>query len=585
MRTLSIVSLAALFTTVVLGQPLPRRVELGPNRVVRESVSDRILVQHRMGLDPAAAERTFRAHKASMIAHHASLGISVLRVDPAHRDEIIRSLEASGQFNFVEPDYLAKVEMTPTDPGFAQQWHLATIQAPSAWNLTTGSSTPIALVDSGVDPTHPDLGPKLVPGWNFLAGNTTVLDTMGHGTTTAGALAAIGDNGVGIAGVTWNNPIMPLIVVDSTGYASYSSIASAISYAADHGARIVNVSIGGTTPSSTLQNAVNYAWSKGTVVFASAGNGGQNAPYYPAGCQNAVAVGATDANDSVPYWSNYGSFVALTAPGVNIYTTASGGGYTYMSGTSYSSPIAAGVAALVLAQAPSLSASALVTLLEQNSDDLGTAGYDIYYGYGRVNAYRAVNAAAVPVSLPPPVTTITAPGSGATIAGSVAVQGNVTAAAGLSQIQFLVDGNVAGTAYSSPYSFPWNTSSSANGNHTLTVRAYDTAKNTSQASVSVLVNNVVVTDTQPPTVYIQSPANGTTATGNMTITAVASDNVKVTQVSIYIDGVQYYSGSTAPYSVSVNVKKLSAGNHTITANAWDAAGNRGSSPAVTIHTK
>ena len=581
MRTIWIIALLA---GTLFGQTFSRRIDPGPGNALHQSIADRIVVQHRIGLDSNIAERTFRSHGLSAISHHAGSGMTVLRVDPGKRDQVIKHLEATGLFNFVEPDYTAQVEMVPSDPGFGSQWHLNTIQAPSAWNTTTGSTTPIAMVDSGVDSTHPDLASKIVAGWNFVSGNSTIVDTMGHGTTTAGAVGAIGDNAVGVAGVTWKNPIMPLIVVDSTGYAPYSSIANAIMYAADHGARIVNVSIGGSSASSTLQNAVNYAWNKNTVVFASSGNGGLNAPYYPAGCQNVVAVGATDSNDVLASWSNYGTFLGLTAPGVNIYTTANGGGYTYMSGTSYSSPIAAGVAALVLAQNPSLSASALVKLLESNSDDLGVTGFDQYYGYGRVNAYRAVTAAgSAPAPPQPPVTTISTPTTGSSVQGSVNVQGTVTASAGISQIQFLVDGNPAGTAYTSPYSFPWNTTTAANGTHTLIVRGYDTASNMSQTSVSVNVSNPVAADTQPPYVYIQSPVNGSKmGNGNQTITAIASDNVKVVQVAIYLDGVQYYSGSTAPYSFSVNAQKLRSGWHTLTARAWDGSGNTSTSAAVTF---
>ena len=583
MRIIPISTTGLLLTGVLLAQNVMVRRELGPRNMIHESAADRIVVQHRTGAESVATDQLFRRHGASRISHHAALGVSVLRVDPARRDDIIKSLEQSGLFNFVEPDYLAHVENTPNDPGFPSQWHLPRIQASQAWDYTAGSSSaPIAMIDSGVDPAHPDLAPKLVSGWNFLAGNSSVVDTMGHGTTTAGAAAAICNNAVGVAGVACSNPIMPLIVMDSTGYATYSAIANAITYAADHGARIVNISIGGTSASSVLQNAVNYAWNKGVVVFASSGNGGLNAPYYPAGCQNVVAVGATDSSDTWQSWSNYGSFLALTAPGLNIYTTQAGGGYTYMSGTSYSSPIAAGVAALVLAEAPSLSASALISLLEHNADDLGAAGWDQYYGYGRVNAYRAVSAAGSVSQPPPPTLAISSPASGATVSGTVTVQGSVTDSSTISQIQLLVDGNVASTVYSSPFAFSWNSNSAANGSHTLSVRSTDIANNVAQASVAVNVNNVVTPDAQPPTVSITNPKPNSRVNGSLTVSASASDNVRVTQVAIYVDGVQYYVGSTAPYSFQINAKKLSSGSHTVTAKAWDAAGNVGSATPVTF---
>jgi thermitase len=139
---------------------------------------------------------------------------------------------------------------------------------PSAWGITTGvASATIAVIDSGADSTHPDLSSKLAAGWNFVNGTSNTADDYGHGTAVAGVAAAATNNGIGIAGVSWNNMIMPLVALDSTGSASYSNIASAI-HAADHWARIINISLGGASGSSTLQNAVNYAWGKGAVIFA-----------------------------------------------------------------------------------------------------------------------------------------------------------------------------------------------------------------------------------------------------------------------------------------------------------------------------
>jgi thermitase len=546
------------------------------------AAADRLIVQHRLGADRNALARTLSVHGAVVDHSIEPLHLSVIKVDPARREEIQKRLEESGLFNFVEPDYYAQVTATPNDPGYGQEWHLAAIQAPGAWNYTVGSPTvKVAMVDSGVDGTHPDLAPNLAPGYNFVSGGANTSDTMGHGTTTAGVVAAAGNNGVGVTGVEWTSSIMPLVVVDSTGYASYSNIAEAISYAANNGARIVNVSIGGTAASSTLQSAVNYAWSLGTVVFASAGNGGANAPYYPAGCQYVVAVGATDQNNNWESWSNYGSFLSLVAPGSNIYTTSEGGGYTYGSGTSYSSPIAAGVAALVLSYSPSLSASALVSRLEQTATDFGAAGYDPYYGWGLVNASQAITGLSYTPPAPPTVT-IAAPSNGSTVQGMVSVTGSASASAGLSSVQFYVDGTLASTSTSSPYSFSWNTSSASNATHTLMVKAIDKLNNAGQATVSAVVNNPAPATASNLKVSITSPANGAKEGVSMMIAAAATDTVPVTQVSIYVDGVQDYSGSVAPYAFVLNSRKLSPGAHTITAKAWDSNGVTATSAPVSF---
>jgi thermitase len=437
-----------------------------------------------------------------------------------------------------------------------------------------------------VDPTHPDLASRLVPGWSFLTGTTDTHDVYGHGTATAGTVGAATNNGTGVAGLTWLNPIMPLVVLNSSDFASYSDIANAITYAADHKVRVINVSIGGDISSSTLQSAVNYAWNKGSMVFASAMNAGTSTPYYPAACDNAIAVSATDAGDTWAGFSNYGSWVDFSAPGVNILTTSYYGGYGYWSGTSFSSPLTAGVAALILSVNPALSNSAVIGLLKQSSVDLGLPGFDSNYGWGRIDAYAAVTAArnGLRSDATAPSVTVGNPVNAATVSGAIQVTGSATDNVGVARIDFSIDGQVAGTATASPYAFPWNSVTAMNGSHTLEVRAYDAAGNTSAASLTVQVNNAVVSDTQAPAVSVVSPQGGTIVGSGkpVTISVAASDNVAVTQVAIYVDGVQVYTGSAAPFSYSWNTKKAAAGSHVIAATAWDKAGNSASAAPVTV---
>ena len=536
------------------------------------SLADHILVQHRVGANVGDDQQSLESRGAHVLNHHAGSRISVLSVDPSVRDQTIQDLEASGQFSFVEPDYVAVPLAVPNDPNYGQEWHLQTIQAPSAWDVTTGSANvPIAMIDSGVDPTHPDLASKLIPGWSFLTGTTDTHDVLGHGTETAGTAAAIGNNAVGVAGIAWQNPIMPLVVLNSSDWASYSDIANAIMYAADHGVRIVNISIGGTSSSSTMQTAVNYAWNKGSVVFAAAGNYSSSTPIYPAGCTNVVAVGATDSNDTLASFSNYGAYVDLTAPGVNIVTTTSGGGYGGVSGTSFSSPIAAGVAALVLSRNPSLTAQQLVTLLEQNSDDLGAPGYDQIFGWGRVNASRAVVAAGGGTA-PPPTVTISTPAPSAILRSVVIVQGNATATTALSSIELWVDGAQISTTTSAAFSFNWDTTAATNGPHTLTVIAREPSGVSGQASVNVSVTNYTLT---PPTVSISTPANVSTVAGLVPVQGSATDSVAVVSIQLVVDATPSATTSSSPFSFNWNSSLASNGNHTLTVKASDAAGNVG----------
>lgn len=360
-----------------------------------DHVPGRLVVGHRRDADPGATDRALRANHALVKRYLPALRMSVLDVPEDQSGAILQSLQRSGLFEYVERDYYAHTaSVTPNDPDFSAQWHLTTISAPAAWSVTTGSaSIVVAVIDSGVDGTHPDLSAKLVPGWNFVNNTSNTSDDLGHGTAVAGTVAAATNNGIGVAGVAWSTMIMPLVVVDSNDSATYSNMAAAIQYAADHGARVINLSVGGSSASSTLQNAVNYAWSKGATIFAAAMNNSNSTPEYPAACTNAIAVSATDTNDALASFSDYGTWITLSAPGNYILTTNSGGGYGYWYGTSFASPIAAGVAALALAVNPSMTNSTLLTLLERNSDDLGPAGYDTSFGWGRVNAYKAVTAA------------------------------------------------------------------------------------------------------------------------------------------------------------------------------------------------
>jgi subtilase family protein/Big-like domain-containing protein/fervidolysin-like protein len=548
-------------------------------------VPGQLLVQSRLGAHPSEVARTLRTHGASVQREISQIKVHVLRVPEPAIDRVRQSLERTGLFTFVERDFLARVGSIPNDLNFVSEWHLTKIQAPAAWDITPGSSSvTIAIADTGVDPNHEDLQPKLVTGWNFLNGSTNTADGHGHGSATAGSAAAATNNTVGVAGVGWANPIMPLLIADSSGNTSYSNMANAITYAADHGVRIVSMSLAGPSASSTLQSAINYAWNKGTVLFASAGNYNTSTPYYPAAADNAVAVSATDPSDNRSSYSNFGNWIDVAAPGDSILTTNNGGGYGYHSGTSFAAPVAAGVGALVLSAKPSLSASALVSILQQNADDLGSPGFDQYFGSGRVNAFRAVSAAlATGGDSIRPTVTISNPLPGATVSGTIPVQGTAVDNVGVTRTEFYVDNQLVSSGNAS-FSFSWNTAGVANGTHTLTVKAYDAASNVGESSVSVNVNNVVVADSIPPTVAITTPSNGSfLGNKNVKVTVSANDNRGVTQVCIFIDGTLKTTLTTAPYSYTLSGRKLAAGAHVITSKAWDAAGNMGAAAPITVN--
>ena len=550
-----------------------------------EHVPGRLLAKVADNVPDATVTQLLSLHGARV--HHKidAIGVRVLELPEAALDAVAMSLSKTGMFAFVERDYVAHTATTPNDPDFASQWHLAKIQATSAWSLTLGSaSVPIAIIDSGADPNQPDLAPKLLPGWNFLTGTSKTSDTgcsSGHGTAVSGAAAAATNNLLGVAGVAWANTVMPLVVTNSACSAQYSDISSALTYAADHGVRIINISIAGSTASSTLQSAVDYAWSKGAVIFAAAGNKSSSSPMYPAACNNVLAISATEPGDTLANFSNHGTWIKLSAPGDMILTTQVGGGYGSWWGTSLASPIAAAVGALALSANPSLTNAQLVALLEKNSDDLGSAGFDQYFGWGRVNAYKAVLAAKNMVSTADttaPTVSITAPLASASVSGTVSVQGSATDDVGVTKLELYVDGAAVTTATSSPFSFTWNSTTVSNGSHSITVKAYDAANNIGSDSVTVNVNNI--TDTTPPTVSITAPLAGATVSGTILVQGSAADNAGVTKLELDVDGVSVATAASSPYSFSWNSAAKTNGSHTLTVKAYDAANNVGSASII-----
>ncbi|MCX7993853.1 MAG: S8 family serine peptidase, partial [Fimbriimonadales bacterium] len=341
------------------------------------------------------------------------LQAGVVRIEAGLNPDSVREfLQSMPGVRYVERNYLAFPCTNPNDPLFAQQWGLTKIQAAQAWAIWQPQRTVyIAIVDTGIDATHPDLTQKMrrhnngaIYGYNAILNTTNAHDVHGHGTHCAGIAAAHTNNGVGIAGVAaWNAnlasthttvQLMPVKVLNDQGYGTFADIARGITWAADNGAQIISLSLGGTASTQQLLDAINYAWSRGCLVVAAAGNNGSNAPFYPAYYENVVAVAATDANDYLTPFSQYGTWVDIAAPGHLILSTVLGGGYESWSGTSMACPHVAGAAALLWSAAPSLSNQQLRQALENNADPYQPYWFGgIGEGKGRLNLHRALQAA------------------------------------------------------------------------------------------------------------------------------------------------------------------------------------------------
>lgn len=288
---------------------------------------------------------------------------------------------------YAEPNYRMQATMTPNDTYYSRQYGLPQIKGPASWDLTLGdSAVVIAIVDTGVDLNHPDLASKIVTGTDLVNGDSTPEDDNGHGTHCAGIAAAITNNGVGVAGVAPNCKIMPVKVLDAAGSGYLSTVAQGIRYAANGGAKVISLSLGSSSQSQTLQDAITYAIGKGAVVVAAAGNDGVSSKFYPAACTGVISVAAVDSSDAKASFSNYGSWVSVAAPGVRVYSTWMGDSYAYASGTSMATPYVAGEAAMLFSFFGSnTSPEAIKEKIEANSDPVGN-----WVAGGRINLLAAL---------------------------------------------------------------------------------------------------------------------------------------------------------------------------------------------------
>jgi thermitase len=387
----------------------PGRVEAD---LAAPHVPGRILVKFNTDTRHDRQLQAHTRHQAAVVSEIPQLGVQVVEVPTDQMAAALAGYRADGSVAYAEPDYLAQGDFTPNDEYYASnQYGPQKIQANLAWDITTGDpNVVVAVVDSGADFSHPDLQGKLMAGWDYVNNDADPSDDYGHGTHVAGIVGAATNNTQGVAGIGFNTRLLVVKVLDQYNSGTYSNIALGITYAADHGARVINLSLGGTTSSSTLFDAVEYAWSKGSLLVAAAGNNNSNAPFYPASYTHVMGVSATDSYDARWSLSNYGDYISVAAPGRGVYSTdwlGGAGPYASRSGTSMAAPHVSGVAALLLAQDGSRTNVQLRSIIESTADDLGDPGWDMYFGYGRVNAYKALsNGQPTPTPVPPTPTPV-----------------------------------------------------------------------------------------------------------------------------------------------------------------------------------
>jgi serine protease len=371
-------------------------------------------------------------------------GLYVISFDPQNDPEDVASaFAADPNVEYAEPNYYAytsekpsgPLSFTPNDPYFRFQWNMPLIQAPQAWDVSSGQDVLIAVLDTGIAYEDfqafrraPDLGStRFVPGYDFINNDTHANDDEGHGTHVAGTIAQSTDNAQGVSGVAFDARLMPVKVLDNQGQGSYEAIAQGIIYAADRGVQIINLSLSGRAGSRTLADAVAYAENKGVLVVVAAGNSGGSVEY-PAVYDEVLAVGSVGFDRTRVDYSNFGAEIDLVAPGGDTDVDLNGDGYPdgilqqtfqndptqfgfyYYEGTSMAAPHVSGVAALLFARNPGATAPQVRQALESTALDLGPAGNDNEYGHGLVQAANALGAIGGPTPTPTSTPTATPPG-------------------------------------------------------------------------------------------------------------------------------------------------------------------------------
>ena len=429
---------------------------------------------------------------------------------------------------YAEPNYIAHTFLVPNDPYYSYQWHFSNpsyggIQLPVAWDIANGSDVVVAVIDTGVayenyqkdllSPIYykaPDFATtQFVPGYDFVEDDTHPNDDEGHGTHVTGTIAQSTNNGLGVAGVAYGAKIMPVKVLNKQGSGTYADIADGIRFAADNGAKVINMSLGGSSPSFVLEDALAYAYAQGVTIVAAAGNGNSSTPSYPAAYDAyVISVGATRYDETRAPYSNYGSTVDVVAPGGDLTIDQNNDGYGdgvlqqtfgnkvtnqwgyyFYQGTSMASPHVAGVAALVLSVGGSVDTPDEVRdVLQSTAEDIGDTGKDTTYGYGLVDAAAAVASASEPVDNPPTIL-LTNPTAGI-VAGMVTVSAQASDDQGIERVDFFADEVVFSSDTTLPYEALWDSTIVSDKVLAIGAIAYDTQGQLASDQVIVTVDNV-----------------------------------------------------------------------------------------------
>ena len=562
-------------------------VKLKPDAVAysEETKTREFLLRFKPGVSAGEAQEVKKAHGLRQVDEIPQIRVLVMKVPATAAEKVKAALQRNPLVDFIEENLWIQAAAVPNDPYYSSSWHLSKISATAAWDVPRSSNVIVAVLDSGVDSSHPDLVGRLLPGYNFYDNNGDTSDVYGHGTKVAGVAAATTDNGAGVSSISWGAYILPIRVTDTNGYTSFSLLSKGLIYAADNGARAAVMSFL-IYNGQSLSSAAKYMVDKGGVVVGAGGNTGSYADY--ADNPYIISVSATTSSDSIASFSTYGPYIDLSAPGVGVYSTIRGGTYGSVSGTSFSAPLTAGLAALMLSANPSLSPAQVEQILKSTTVDLGQPGYDEYYGWGRIDAYAAVKQAtdgSLPVDTSPPKVSIAEPTEGAVVKGVVSVRASAEDNVGVTKVELYRNDVLFAIDLNSPFEFAWDTTLEANGKHSSYAKAYDAAGNQAQSgAITVTVDNPIK-DTTPPSVSILKPTADSSLSGVVSVTVDAVDDVAVARVELYRDGVLLASATVPPYVFQWNTAADPDGAHTLYARAYDTSGNKADSNTVVVNTR
>ncbi len=527
--------------------------------LARAAAQPRLIVGFRSDATTAQQQTTLGRSSIRSSSRIGRLRAAVVRVAPGQLASTRAALLRRPDVAYVEVDHVARAydldaqaasgvaeQWIPNDTMRSEQWALQTMGVYDAWELARGTGVTIAVVDTGVDYIHPDLAGHVTLGHDFVDDDDDPMDVQGHGTHVSGIAAASADDGYGVAGIAPGAQILAVRVLDDDGEGNYSQVAKGIAYAADHGAKVINLSLGGPDKSELLRSAIDYATAKGAVVTCASGNESSDELGYPARYDSCVSVGATDINDEHADFSNVGAGLDIAAPGVGILSSTMGASFDSWDGTSMASPQVAGVAALLASQG--LGRRAIVDTMLGTAHDLGKSGYDTTFGAGRLDAAAAVSAAsrqprAAADTVAPTVTSVSVAAVRRTVKSTVKTAWTVR-----SRTPFR---RVGTTTFPGSYTYAKTT---RRGNR----RIVDTYRFRGgivyrRRVVQQLVRRVVKTKATM-----------------LPVTVVAQDDTGVDRVSVAVDGVTAGIDWSAADGWVVDAQ-CNAGTHRIEATAWDAA--------------